>query len=198
MVKELLIEWKEAAPAAGAITAVLSALVALTVLRYTRAANRRRATLDMVMKTLMDDSVQAKYATFKSVLSKDKNTADEFKIESLLLTTSVISPERRAVLAQLNVYELMALGIRRGIFDEAFYKRWYHNQFMIDYEGAQAFISGLQANKPSIFWECSNLYRKWDKSGHPESTPSAFKMAWWAIMKQNDKIDRARAAAKAR
>lgn len=51
--KEILVSWKDAAPAAGACFAIISACVALMVFRYTRAANRRRATLDMVMKTLL-------------------------------------------------------------------------------------------------------------------------------------------------
>lgn len=190
--KAFLIAWKDAAPAAAAITAIISALVALSVLIYTRNANRRRATLDMVMKSLLDDYAQKRQADFKSLIIKNDDPNDAFKISSLLEDTARGSAERNAILHHLNIYELMALGIKRNIFDEAFYKRWYHNQFMSDYESSIDFIKGLQARKATIFCESSTLYGKWLKSGHPNISPSRFKMAWWAITKQNHKIDQAR------
>ena len=196
--KQFLIDWKDAAPAIGTAIAFITACIALFVLNYTRRANRRRATLDMVMKTLMDNYVQERANAFKLVLKRDQDENDVFKIESLLTQTSATSPERRDMLHQLNVYELMALGIRRKVFDEAFYKRWYHNQFMCDYEGSLALIRGLQDNKTTIFCECSWLYQKWLKDGHPESSPSRLKWAWWGLMKRTDKIDEARAQARAR
>ena len=196
--KDFLIGWKEAAPAFGVIIAIFSAGIALIVLQYTKRANRRRATLDMVMKTLMDNYVQERAGAFKLVLKRDQDEADQFKIESLLALSSATSNERRDILHQLNVYELMALGIRRKVFDEAFYKRWYHNQFMSDYEGCLVLIRGLQDAKSTIFCECSWLYQKWLKHGHPESSPGRIRMAYWGFMKMNHKIDDARAEAKAR
>lgn len=196
--KEFLTAWKDAAPAAGAITAIISAFIALLVLWYTVRSNCRRATLDMVMKTLMDPYVQEKSKEFKEVLRKDQDQSDPFKMESLINVSSVESSERRSLLHQLNTYELMALGIRRGVFDEAFYKRWYHNQFMSDYEGCLSFIRGLQEKKSTIFCECSHLYQQWVRDGHPEAGAGRFRMAWWAITKQTAKIDDAREQAKAR
>lgn len=196
--KEFLEAWKDAAPAAGAFTAIISALVALTVLIYTRAANRRRATLDMVMKNLLDDYTQKRQLEFKAIIKKHEDPEDAFKVSSLLDASARNTPERNALLHQLNIYELMALGIRRKIFDEAFYKRWYHNQFMSDYESCIEFVKGLQAKKQTIFCECSTLYGKWLKHGHPAISPGRFRMAWWALTKQHVKIDEARANERAR
>lgn len=196
--KEFLIGWKDAAPAVGVIIALISAGIAVFVLQYTKRANRRRATLDMVMKTLMDNYVQERATAFKMVLKRDQDESDTFKIESLIGLTSATSQERRDILHQLNVYELMALGIRRKVFDESFYKRWYHNQFMSDYEGSLTLVRGLQDNKSTIFCECSWLYQKWLKHGHPESSPGRIRMAYWAFRKMNHKIDEARAQARAR
>lgn len=161
-------------------------------------ANRRRATLDMVMKTLMDASAQDRAKAFKEVLKRAHDPNDPFTLESLINLSSAESAERRDLLHQLNVYELMALGIRRGVFDEAFYKRWYHNQFTSDYEGCQTFIRDLQESKSTIFCECSELYQKWIKDGHPEADAGRYKMAWWGLTKQTERIDAARAQAKAR
>lgn len=197
-IRTFLASWKEAAPAAGALTAIGSATVALLVFNYTRAVNRRRATLDMVMKTLMDADVQEKYQKFKALVRNHQDPQNCFKLQSLATLQAIGTPDRRTMLHQLNIYELMALGIRRGVFDESFYKRWYHNQFMTDYEGSKDFIDELQKNKSSIYCECSYLYRKWERMGHPEFSINPIKMAWWGLTSNTTKIDQARAASKAR
>ena len=189
---QYLSAWKDAAPAAGVVTAIISAIVALTVLNYTRNANRRRATLDMVMKNLLDEYAQKRQLEFKAVIKKHEDVGDTFKLISLLDDAAKGGSDRNAMLHQLNIYELMALGIKRKIFDETFYKRWYHNQFMADYESSIEFISGLQARKATIFCECSTLYGKWLKHGHPELTPGRIKMAYWGFMRHHHKIDQAR------
>ena len=196
--KDFLIAWKDAAPAAAAITALISVIVAFIVFRYTRSANRRRATLDMVMKTLLDEGARKAYADFKELLRRDKNPEDCFKLESLADPKTPEIEDRRKILQQLNIYELMSLGIRRGLFDESFYKLWYLNQFMTDYEGASSFIQGAQCRKNSIYCEYTTLYQKWAQDGHPGMSPGRLKMAYWAITRQNAKIDDAREQAKAR
>jgi len=146
----------------------------------------------------MDKDVQERYREYKDLLLKDADPQDSFKLQSLLQPQAVGSKERRSMLYGLNLYELMALGIRRKLFDGAVYKRWYHNQFMTDYEGSLEFIKGLQATKSTLFCEVSWLYRKWLKHGHPEGSPRRVTMAWWALTKQNHKIDEAREREKAR
>jgi hypothetical protein len=195
---QALTDWKDAAPAVGAITAIATAIVALLVFRHTRIANRRRATLDMVMKTLMDSFAQERYGKFKKIIRKDKDVADCFKVESLLDATPENHEDRELVLHQLNIYEMTSLGIRRKLFDEEFYKRWFHNQFMTDFENAREFIAGAQTKKGSVYCEFSALYKKWEKSGHPVSSPGRIKMAWWSLTGQLDKHDQAREWTKAR
>lgn len=138
------------------------------------------------------------YGDFKELLRKDKSPDDSFKLESLVDPKTTEIDDRRKILQQLNIYELMSLGIRRGLFDESFYKRWYHNQFMTDYEGARAFINGAQGRKNSLYCEYTALYQKWSQDGHPSMSPGRFKLAYWAITRQNAKIDNARDQAKAR
>jgi hypothetical protein len=193
-----LVAWKEAAPAAGALVAIVSAFVALIVFSYTRRANRRRATLDMVMKTLLDESAQRKYRDFKTLVRRHGDADDPFKLESVLDPDTPDQDNREIILNQLNIYELTALGIRRRIFDEQFYKRWFHATFMKDYETAQAFIRKAQEKKASLYCEMSSLYNRWERAGHPVSNPNRGKLAYWAFTGQNEKLDRARGWSKAR
>lgn len=152
----------------------------------------------MVMKTLMDASVQEEYKKFRDLIRRDQDPEDPFKMAGIATGEALGNDDRNTVLQQLNIYELMALGIRRGLFDEALYKRWYHNQFMMDFEGANELIEALQANKASIYCEASCLYKSWLKDGHPVSSPNRVKMAYWGFTKQHDKIDAARQMANAR
>lgn len=195
---ETLVAWKDVAPAIGAIIAAVSVTVAFLAFLHTRKAVRRRATLDMVMRTLMDRDVQEEYRKFRDLIRRHQDQDDDFNMTKLAAAEAVGDTTRNTVLQQLNIYELMALGIHRKLFDEALYKRWYHNQFMMDYEGVQDLIEALQENKASIYCEASNLYKTWLKDGHPVSSPNRFKMAWWAFRKQHDKIDAARQMANAR
>lgn len=195
---EFLKLWKDAAPAAAAIIGLASAVVAFGVFTYTRRSNRRRATLDLVMKTLLDESAQKRYSAFKNLIRKDGDPYDCFKLETLAEATEENSENRDLVIQQLNTYELISLGVRRGIFDEAFYKRWFHNQFRKDFESSHQLIRKVQEKKSSIYCEYSALYQKWCKHGHPDSSPGRFKMAWWAITRNYTKIDDARTSEKAR
>lgn len=195
---DTLVGWKDAAPTFGALTAIATAIVALLVFRHTRIANRRRATLDMVMKTLMDEFAQERYSCFKKLIRRDKDAEDCFKLETLLDATEENHSDRELILHQLNIYEMTSLGIRRKLFDEDFYKLWFHNQFMTDFENSRDFILGAQARKGSVYSEFAGLYKKWEKSGHPVSSPSRIKMAWWSLRGKFDKLDQAREWTKAR
>ncbi|WP_374393180.1 DUF4760 domain-containing protein [Sphingopyxis sp.] len=185
---ETLAEWKDAAPATGAIIALLSALVALGVFHYTRKVNRRRATLDMVLKTFMDDSGRERYNKFKTLMHRHKDCDDAFDIMAFADPDSPITEERQILRAQINEYELIALGIRRSLFDEKIYKLWFQNQFVRDFESLEDFISKVREKRPSVFCEYVWLYNRWKKAPHPENAPSRWKVAWWGITNNQPRL----------
>jgi hypothetical protein len=146
----------------------------------------------MVMKTFIDDDARKRYDAFKELIRKDKDQDDHFKISSLVKLTAENGQDRSILLSQLNNYELVALGIRRGTFDEGFYKLWFHRQFTKDFDNVNAFVSTIQDESPSTFCEFQYLYSRWMKNRHPVTSPSAAKMAWWALTKNYKKLDAAR------
>lgn len=185
---QLLVEWKEAAPAAGALTAILSALVALGVFRYTRGANRRRATLDMVLKTFIDESGRARYNAFKDVMTRHKNCEDPLDIIQFADPDSPPSTDKQSLRDQVNEYELIALGIRRGIFDEKIYKLWFGGQFVRDFDSLQPYLNRVWEKRPSVFCEFVYLAERWKKRPHPENSPHRIKLAWWGITRNDAKL----------
>ncbi|WP_310496179.1 DUF4760 domain-containing protein [Sandarakinorhabdus sp.] len=179
------------APVVSTGAIVASALVAASVFWYTRRANLRRATLDMVMKTFLDDEGQKKYRKFKEIVKKSQNSEDSFCLSSLKDLTEENAEDRATVLFQLNSYELVALGIRRGIFDEMFYKLWFHGQFTKDYDGVRKLIDSIQTDRPSMYCEFKYLNDRWVRSKHPIASPSRFRQAWWALTGQRNRLDSA-------
>ena len=178
---DTLASWKDAAPIIGAAIAATSALVALIVFNYTRRVNRRRATLDMVLKTFMDDAGRERYKRFKKLMERHRDPVDAFDILLLADPASPVTDEREILRAQINEYELIALGIRRGLFDEGMYKLWFQHQFMRDFESLEAFIRLVRAKRPSVFCEFVWLYTRWKTAPHPENAPGRLRLAWWAI-----------------
>lgn len=187
-------EWIKVAPLLSFVTAIASAITALSVFIYTRRANRRRATLDMVMKSLHDTDARNVYAEFKKYIQKDKDDNDTFKLRSLADQSSPLVTERSAVIAQINIYELIALGINRGVFDEHFYKRWFHGQFTKDYTSALPMLEAIWEKRPSVYCEYQALYLRWMKKKHPVAHPSRAKMGWWTLTGQDARVDAARAS----
>lgn len=176
-----LSSYKEAAPAVGALVACLSATVALIVFIYTRRANRRRATLDMVLKTTVDDAGRERYAAFKKLMERHRNPADDLDILVLADPDCPASDAREILRTQINEYELIALGIRRGIFDEKIYKAWFQHQFLRDFESLSDFIGIVRGKRPSVFCEYVWLHERWKRAPHPENAPGRIRKAWWAL-----------------
>lgn len=185
---QTLIEWKDAAPILGAIIALVSVTVAFFAFRYTRSVNRRRATLDMVLKTFIDDAGRSRYNSFKSIMERHKSCDDPLNIMTFSDPDAPVSDERRQLRDQINEYELIALGIRKGVFDEKIYKLWFQNQFIRDYESLEEFISKVREKRPSVFCEFVRLYTRWKKSPHPENAPGRIKLAWWGITRNEGKL----------
>lgn len=191
---QFLASYKDAAPAVSAVIALLSALVAFGAFSHARRVNRRRATLDMVLKTFVDPKGQETYISFKNVMQRHKN--GEIDILAFADPNCPPSDDRQTIRAQLNEYELIALGIKKKLFDEALYKLWFQDQFQRDYTSLEEFINKVREQRPSVFCECVWLYKRWSKVPHPENSPGRLKLAWWSIT-GNDARLKAYAIAKA-
>lgn len=143
----------------------------------------------MVMRTFLDSESGARYDKFKNIIRRDEDPNDNFSLMGLFEKTPENEADRNILIDQINSYELSSLGIRRGIFDEAFYKLWFHRQFTKDFESVQPYIKKVQAEKsPSVYCEFCALYERWMRNKHPVANPNRFKMAYWAITKNHAKL----------
>lgn len=185
---EWLAKYKDAAPAVGAIIALASAAVALVVFAYTRKANRSRATLDMVMKTTLDEAGRARYTAFKELMTRHADQLDTTNIVQFANPAVPTTGDKKVLNDQLNEYELIALGIRTKIFDESIYKSWFQGQFMRDMDSLVDYIAEVHKARPSVFCEMSWLNARWQKKPHPKSKPNVLIRIGWTIKGENAKL----------
>lgn len=113
---------------------LLSALIALGSVRAQRAIARQRATLDLIEKVESGEHYREIVNTF-SELRRGPGFGQIMNPQ-----TKEAKELRRAVNDYLNHYELVAIGIRKGILDEKFYKDWMRGPFVRDWNAAAEWV----------------------------------------------------------
>lgn len=128
------------------------------------------------------------YDRFIALTRRANNKLDDFTFLSLKDFSAENEEDRNVVIDQMNTYELVALGIHNGVFDDGFFKHWYHGQFMRDYEAIEELLSEVQKDRPSTFCEMKKLHDKWKKNQHPVNNPGMIRKGWWLLRGKNDKL----------
>jgi hypothetical protein len=177
------------APLVSAAAITISASVAVLVLRHNGLSSRRRATLDMIVKTFIDRAEHDAYLDFKAMLKRYESEGRS--LTDLIHETEATKADRAKLNKQLNDYEFISLGVRRRIFDETVYKLWFHTQFSKDYERTKPFIDALREKNPSFYCEYAGLYKKWQKHGHPVKAPSRLRQCYWVLTGNRKRLQQA-------
>jgi hypothetical protein len=112
--------------------AIVSAAVALLALINARALARKKATIDLIEKTESTQHYRDINAAFSAV-RRGEGFAE-------LVDTPPSEALRRQINDYLNHYELIALGIRRGVLDGGFYRAWMGKSFVRDWNEAVPWI----------------------------------------------------------
>jgi hypothetical protein len=123
-----------------AIVPTLAALVAIWGVVTQRAIARRRATLDCITKAEADtDIIGARRKFIELAICNDGGLA-KFAEQNCEATE-----EAQKIRLVLNEFELMAIGIQRGIIDFELYKRWNKSSVLKYWKHAQPFVTRLRA-----------------------------------------------------
>jgi hypothetical protein len=120
-----------------------------------RVVARRRATLDLISNLERDGDVIAAHKKFISLAKSSEGLAlwaDEGK---------EATEETQAIRIVLNEFELIAIGIQRGIIDYELYKRWNKSGVIQYWKNTAPFVLRLRArlNNNSIYHEYEELFR---------------------------------------
>ena len=169
----------------------LSAIAGFLVIRHTGRISRMESTIEMVRQTFFEEAPRASYKKFKELFITLK--ADGKSIADLAKPDLEQSDEVAVLLRQLNNYELVSLGIKKGVFDERFYKRWFYSQLTSDFERLTPFIEAVrtQAKNQAYWCEFTELADRWHRKKHPVKHPPKWRLIWWMLLGQHDRTRRA-------
>ena len=158
----------------GAIlfTSVVGGLIALWGIMSHRAIERRRTTLEYLWRNETDHDVIEATKKFVELAKKDHGLI-EWATEP-----QEPSDEVQKIRLVLNQYELIAIGIQRGIIDYHLYERWARSATIQAWSFAVPFVAALRTRKKNdaLYHETEELVR-WLK-GNPMPRRSRWRGIW--------------------
>ncbi|ABD53531.1 hypothetical protein Jann_0614 [Jannaschia sp. CCS1] len=154
------------------MAALVSALTAFWVSSRTIRANqdiaRKRATLDLIERSVSTEYYLLIYSTFREVL--DSPSGFEQITDPQM---PALVEQRRKVIAFLNQYELIAIGIEQGILDEELYRDYMRGTVVRHWARAEGLVNHLRADTPDsrapkAFEKFEALALKWETAKEAE------------------------------
>ncbi|HUZ66112.1 MAG TPA: DUF4760 domain-containing protein [Beijerinckiaceae bacterium] len=136
-----------------AIVGLIGVAIAVWGVYTQRAIARRRATFDHISRSTDDPTFVA--AHWKLIeLAKEAGGLAPWASEENEKTSEV-----QSIRMVLNDFELVSIGIQRGIIDYEFYKRWYRGGVLRHWNYARPFVATLRTrtNNETLYHEFEQL-----------------------------------------
>ncbi len=145
------------------IVGFVAALIAIWGVWTQRAIARRRATFDHISRTEADADFIAARRKFVELARSGEGLvkwADKDKEKT---------EEAQSIKLVLNDFELVAIGIQRGIIDEEFYKRWFKSSVVQYWGHAQPFVAELRRRTSNgmLYYEFEQMAGWFDENKPP-------------------------------
>jgi len=114
---------------------IIGASVALTGIIFAWFTAKRRATLDLILKTESDKHYKDEYEGFSNHVKSPNSLLSQSMNDLLAVdwTDEDTSSERRKFIGYLNHNELISIGIAKGILDNKMYSSWMRTAFCQNY-----------------------------------------------------------------
>lgn len=114
------------------LTAGLAALIAIWGILSQRTITARASTLEFIRNSESDHDMIKARAEFAK-LSRDPDGLGKW-------ATQQNSDEFKHIRMTLNEYEMVAIGIQRGIFEDTIYRRWHQSGVIRAWKAAAPFV----------------------------------------------------------
>lgn len=160
------------------ISTTVALIVAVVTIVTHRSLARKRATLDLIIKSETDEYFQN--LTKKFVIIRDEDPAGALAVQPVLeklfylhrnrtgeklmdLVSEKQADNFKTVQYYLNYYELVAVGIDNKILDEKFYKHWMRTSFITTWRDCKDIIFNWReiARIDTYFCRFEFYARKW-------------------------------------
>lgn len=142
------------------ITGAVASLIALLTIFSHRAIVARQTTLEFIRRSEADRDMIDARAKFNEI-SRSKEGTGKWASKPL-------SSEFKAIKTVINEYELVAIGIQRGILDDVTYRRWFRSGVIRTWNHAAPFVLArrVQTNNQALWHEFDEMAR-WYRGGSP-------------------------------
>jgi hypothetical protein len=145
----------------------LAAVFALVTVLTNRWTTRMKATVDLLERLETHDHFQKSYRAFRQVRLEPNGIQ-----RIAMISTGAEITERDKCLDFLNIYELIALSIRKTILDEKFYLQAYDATIARDWDAAAPLIKEMRtpsapdvAGDPHVFEHFEWLVKRSRRKG---------------------------------
>lgn len=113
-------------------TAIIAAVIAVWGILSQRSIAARQATLDYIRETEADNDVINARTIFTRLSKKPEGLGP--------IAADMTTDEAKQIQLVLNHFEMVAIAIQRGIFDDEIYRRWYKSGVIRAWKAAAPFI----------------------------------------------------------
>lgn len=153
----------------GAAIAGIAAVIAIWGVYSQRVLTRRQTTVEHLFSLKNDASVQANIQKFIALSRGNQNLAKWADEEH------IGKPETLAIIAVMNDFELMAVGIQHGIYEYELVKRFQASTIKRFWSAAHPFVVALRTRTqtPTIWCETEKLH------GWVTGAKDPFRHLWW-------------------
>jgi hypothetical protein len=143
------------APAVTAIFAGVAVVMAIRTLRAQKSIAQKRAAIDFFLKTEMDKEMLCAYGRYRSAVVALNSAASLDEFEK--------TDQYGALRSYLNIHELIAVGIRRKVFDNSVCYNFWCAELTRACTESQRIIDFVRRkpNEASTYWELRRLNERW-------------------------------------
>lgn len=135
------------------LTALVAAIIAIWGILSQRSITARQATLEFIRDSERDNDLITARKCFNRL------TKDAAGLGPIAADTS--TEDFKNVQLVLNQFEMVAIGIQRGIFDDEIYRRWYKSGVIKAWKAAAPFIFARRASTGN-----DALYHEFEEMAH--------------------------------
>jgi hypothetical protein len=142
------------------ITATAAAMVAIWGIASQRSITSRQTTIQYIREAERDADMIAARKKFNE-LAKQPDGLGPWGTDA-----NSTSPEAQSIRMVLNEYELIAIGIQRGILDDKTYRLWHRSAVIKNWRQASPYVIAvrMRTNNDAIFHEFEEMAR-WYRGG---------------------------------
>ena len=155
------------------IVGIFATIVAALTILSNRAGARRQATIEMLERIERDGEIIEHLRTFNRIANSPEglpwhsNSAAKSPSKKDKDKETIEQKNREAIRVVLNHYELIAVGISKGVLDEKVYRLWFKSSYIKAWQVASTFVMSMReaTGQKYLYQEFERMAEKFQGKG---------------------------------